>query len=157
MRMSNANMFKEASEKHSIRKSHIGTLGHTYHPFGNVVGKIKGFSNGETVDHVAETSIRMVLVSGEAYDEVFDRIWLHESTRVHQEVDKCQDLNQHHLVGMRWAIQDCDGESSIQATNEADAFVELKNKHGANLLVDIEKTIKSNGCESRAKIRLVSK
>ncbi|GJV66117.1 hypothetical protein Tco_1476945 [Tanacetum coccineum] len=43
MRMSDANMLKEAS-------------------------KIKGFSNGETVDHVAETSIGMVLVSREAYD-----------------------------------------------------------------------------------------
>ncbi|GJT03524.1 hypothetical protein Tco_0824693 [Tanacetum coccineum] len=43
MRMSNANMFKEASEKHSIRNCHIGTLGHTYHSLGNVVGKIKAF------------------------------------------------------------------------------------------------------------------
>ncbi|GJR03770.1 hypothetical protein Tco_0526754 [Tanacetum coccineum] len=107
MWMSNANMFKEANEKHSIRKCHISTLGHTYHSLGN---------------------------------EVFDRIALHESIKVpHEEVDKCG------------------GESSIQATNEADALVELKNKHGENLLIDIEKTIKSNGCESRAKITLVSK
>ncbi|GJR91677.1 hypothetical protein Tco_0215688 [Tanacetum coccineum] len=68
MRMSDPNMLKEASEKHSIRQCHVGTLSNTYHPFTNVVGKIKGFSNDEAVDHVAETSIGMILVSHEAYN-----------------------------------------------------------------------------------------
>nr|GEX08796.1 hypothetical protein [Tanacetum cinerariifolium] len=67
MRMSNVSMLKKSSEKHSIRKSHINALGHTYHSIGNVVGKIKVFSNGKTIDHLAETSIGMVLISREAY------------------------------------------------------------------------------------------
>ncbi|GKC64536.1 hypothetical protein Tco_1097134, partial [Tanacetum coccineum] len=45
-----------------------------------------------------------------------------------------------------------DGESSIRVLNETDTFVELKNKHRANLFVDIKKTIKSDCCESLAKI-----
>ncbi|GKA74899.1 hypothetical protein Tco_0781277 [Tanacetum coccineum] len=65
--MSDTNILKKSSEKHSIGKCHIGALGHTCHSFGNVVGKIKGFSNGKTVDHVPETSIGMVLVYPEAY------------------------------------------------------------------------------------------
>ncbi|GJR19393.1 hypothetical protein Tco_0967920 [Tanacetum coccineum] len=50
-----------------------------------------------------------------------------------------------------------DGEGSNQTTNKTDTFVELKNKHWVNFLVDIKKTIKSNSCENRAKVRLVSK
>ncbi|GKB47458.1 hypothetical protein Tco_0898211 [Tanacetum coccineum] len=50
-----------------------------------------------------------------------------------------------------------DGEGSIQVTNKTETFVELKNKYRENFLVDIEKAIKTNGCESRAKIGLVSK
>ncbi|GJR85427.1 hypothetical protein Tco_0209438 [Tanacetum coccineum] len=46
---------------------------------------------------------------------------------------------------------------SIQITNEMDAFVKLKDEHGENLLVHIENTIESNGWESGAKVRLVSK
>nr|GEV56329.1 hypothetical protein [Tanacetum cinerariifolium] len=46
-----------------------------------------------------------------------------------------------------------DGEGSIQTTNKTNTFVELKNKHVANFLVDIEKTIKSNSLESKAKVR----
>ncbi|GJR40762.1 hypothetical protein Tco_1216446 [Tanacetum coccineum] len=68
MRMSDANILKKLSEEHPIGKSHIDALGHTYHSFGNVVGKIKGFSSGKTIDHVEETSIRVVLISREAYD-----------------------------------------------------------------------------------------
>ncbi|GKE23543.1 hypothetical protein Tco_1435055 [Tanacetum coccineum] len=50
-----------------------------------------------------------------------------------------------------------DGDGSIQITNETDAFVKLKDQHGENLLVHIEKTIKFNGCKSGAKFRLISK
>ncbi|GJT98578.1 hypothetical protein Tco_1094096 [Tanacetum coccineum] len=66
--MRGANMHKEASVKHSIRKCHNIALGHTFHPFGNVVGKIERFFNGETIEHVGETSIRVILVSRETYD-----------------------------------------------------------------------------------------
>nr|GEV21942.1 hypothetical protein [Tanacetum cinerariifolium] len=38
---------EEPSEKHSVGKCHIGTLGHTYHSVGDVVGKVEVFSNGE--------------------------------------------------------------------------------------------------------------
>ncbi|GJZ75324.1 hypothetical protein Tco_0639789 [Tanacetum coccineum] len=234
MRMSNANMFKEASEKHSIRKCHIGTLGHTYHSIGNVVSKIEGLSNCETVEHVkmnhpenkqrpcrtgegaadslaydetplglqpdhripsegdsddfrvggswedesffqlacmilsyffpergissrdhkiqsqtesiegcatrkpvsilneryveqVASGIKMVLVSGEAYSEVFDRIFLYESIKFpYKEVDKCQNLDQHHLTESDFKIlnYEGDGESSIQAMNKVDALGE---------------------------------
>ncbi|GJW63513.1 hypothetical protein Tco_0115397 [Tanacetum coccineum] len=50
-----------------------------------------------------------------------------------------------------------DGESSIQVANKTDTFVELKYKYQTNFLVNIEKTIKSNIRESRAKVRLVLK
>ncbi|GJZ34046.1 hypothetical protein Tco_0579482 [Tanacetum coccineum] len=56
-------MLKKQSDKHSIGKCHIGTLGHTYHSVGDVLGKVEVFSNGEAVEHVAQTRIRMVLVS----------------------------------------------------------------------------------------------
>ncbi|GKB89577.1 hypothetical protein Tco_0961849, partial [Tanacetum coccineum] len=46
IRVRGANMLKESSEKHSIKKCHNITLGHTFHPFGNVVSKIEWFSNG---------------------------------------------------------------------------------------------------------------
>ncbi|GJU44783.1 hypothetical protein Tco_1202049 [Tanacetum coccineum] len=48
-------------------KCHIGTLGHTHHSVGDVVGKVEGFSNGEAVEHVAQTTVRMVLVLSETY------------------------------------------------------------------------------------------
>ncbi|GKA46621.1 hypothetical protein Tco_0739504 [Tanacetum coccineum] len=38
------------SEKHSVGKSHIGTLGYTHHSVGNVVGEVEGFFNGEHKD-----------------------------------------------------------------------------------------------------------
>ncbi|GKG40141.1 hypothetical protein Tco_0466918 [Tanacetum coccineum] len=50
-----------------------------------------------------------------------------------------------------------DGESSIQIANETNTFVELKYKNQADFLVNVEKTIKSNGCESGAEVRLVFK
>ncbi|GKB47739.1 hypothetical protein Tco_0898492 [Tanacetum coccineum] len=61
------NMLKEPSEKHSIGKCHIGILGHAYHSVDDVVGKVEVFSNGEAVKHVAQTRVRMVLVSSETY------------------------------------------------------------------------------------------
>nr|GEY35369.1 hypothetical protein [Tanacetum cinerariifolium] len=48
-------------------KSHIGALGHTNHSIDHVVGKIAEFLIGKVVEHGAETSIGMVLVSREAY------------------------------------------------------------------------------------------
>ncbi|GKC03288.1 hypothetical protein Tco_0994898, partial [Tanacetum coccineum] len=36
---------RESSEKHSIRKSHVATLGHAYHSVSDVIGKIEGFLN----------------------------------------------------------------------------------------------------------------
>nr|GEV21224.1 hypothetical protein [Tanacetum cinerariifolium] len=50
-----------------------------------------------------------------------------------------------------------DQDGSIHITNEMDTFLKLKDEHGANLLVHVEKTIESNGCESRAKVRLSSR
>ncbi|GKB16165.1 reverse transcriptase domain-containing protein, partial [Tanacetum coccineum] len=50
-----------------------------------------------------------------------------------------------------------DGEGSIQVTNKTDTFVELKDEYRVNFLVDIEKAIKTDSRESRAKVRLVSK
>ncbi|GJR03915.1 hypothetical protein Tco_0526899 [Tanacetum coccineum] len=61
------NMRKDPSEKHSVGKCHIGTLGHTYHSVSDVVGKVEVFSNGEAVEHVAQTRVRMVLVFSETY------------------------------------------------------------------------------------------
>nr|GEW41899.1 hypothetical protein [Tanacetum cinerariifolium] len=67
MRIRDADMFNKSSEKHSTWKSHIGAPGHTNHSIDDVVGKIEMLSSGKTVEHVAKTSIRMVLVSREAY------------------------------------------------------------------------------------------
>ncbi|GKA26529.1 hypothetical protein Tco_0712638 [Tanacetum coccineum] len=50
-----------------------------------------------------------------------------------------------------------DGDGSIQITNGTDTFVQLKNEHGANILVHVGKIVESNGYESGAKVRLVSK
>ncbi|GJY72705.1 hypothetical protein Tco_0476408 [Tanacetum coccineum] len=61
-------MTLKPSEKHFVGKCYIGTLGHTHHSVGDVVGKVERFSNGEAVEHVAQTSVRMVLVSSETYD-----------------------------------------------------------------------------------------
>ncbi|GJS50727.1 hypothetical protein Tco_0624089 [Tanacetum coccineum] len=62
-----AGMFNKSSEKHPIRKSHIGALGYTSHSIDDVVGKIEVLSSGKTVEHVAETNIGVILVSCEAY------------------------------------------------------------------------------------------
>nr|GEX40233.1 hypothetical protein [Tanacetum cinerariifolium] len=43
----------EPSEKHSVGKSHIGTLDHTHHSVGDVVGEVEEFFNGEAIEHVA--------------------------------------------------------------------------------------------------------
>ncbi|GKB24581.1 hypothetical protein Tco_0863982 [Tanacetum coccineum] len=61
------NMLVESSKKHSIRESHVATLGHTYHSVSDVIGKIEGFPNGETIEHLAQACIWMIFVSGEAY------------------------------------------------------------------------------------------
>nr|GEY26673.1 hypothetical protein [Tanacetum cinerariifolium] len=67
MRVRDANMLNKSSEKHPVGKSHIGALGYTNHSIDDVVGKIEVLSNGKIVEHVAETSIGVVLVSHEAY------------------------------------------------------------------------------------------
>nr|GEV12541.1 hypothetical protein [Tanacetum cinerariifolium] len=59
------NMLKKPSEKHSVGKCHIGTLGYTYHSVGDVVGKVEVFSDNEAVKHVAQARVRMVLVFDE--------------------------------------------------------------------------------------------
>ncbi|GJT26113.1 hypothetical protein Tco_0906388 [Tanacetum coccineum] len=59
---------RESSKKHSIRESHVATLGHAYHSVGDVIGKIEGFANGETIEHIAQACVWMIFVSGEAYD-----------------------------------------------------------------------------------------
>nr|GEW31740.1 hypothetical protein [Tanacetum cinerariifolium] len=41
------NMLKKPSEKHSIGKCHIDTLGYTYHSVGDVVGKVEVFFDSE--------------------------------------------------------------------------------------------------------------
>ncbi|GJS23541.1 hypothetical protein Tco_0452173 [Tanacetum coccineum] len=61
-RVRHANMLNKSSKKHPIGKSHIDTLGYTNHSIDDVVDKIEVFSSGKTVEHVAETSIRVVLV-----------------------------------------------------------------------------------------------
>nr|GEV75771.1 hypothetical protein [Tanacetum cinerariifolium] len=58
---------EELSVKHSIWKCHLGTIGHTRHLVDDVVGKVKGFFNGEAIEHIAQTSILMVLDSSETY------------------------------------------------------------------------------------------
>nr|GEV09456.1 hypothetical protein [Tanacetum cinerariifolium] len=50
-----------------------------------------------------------------------------------------------------------DGEGSIQVVNKTDTFVELKYKYLANILVNIEKTVKPNCHESEAMVGLVLK
>ncbi|GJV23375.1 hypothetical protein Tco_1376070 [Tanacetum coccineum] len=47
------NMLVESSEKHNIRESHVATLGHAYHSVSDVIGKIEGFPNGETIEHIS--------------------------------------------------------------------------------------------------------
>ncbi|GKC84729.1 hypothetical protein Tco_1140446, partial [Tanacetum coccineum] len=61
------NMLVESSEKHNIRESHVATLGHTYHSVSDVIGKIEGFPNGETIEHISQACIWMIFVSSEAY------------------------------------------------------------------------------------------
>ncbi|GKB93601.1 hypothetical protein Tco_0979738 [Tanacetum coccineum] len=67
MWIGDANILNKSSEKHSIGKSHIGALGHTNHSIDHVVGKIEVFPISKAVEHVAETSIGMVIISHEAY------------------------------------------------------------------------------------------
>ncbi|GJU50712.1 hypothetical protein Tco_1220267 [Tanacetum coccineum] len=166
MRMGDANMLKKSSEKHSKGKSHNDALGHTNHSIGDVVGKIKVLSSGKTVEHVAETSIGMLIISREAYGifteddfPIFEiRKEHHELARdPHEEVDKCQSKFLKMKSDFDISNDKSDGEASIQVTNKTDTFVELKNKYRANFLVDIENTIKSNSRESGAKVRLVLK
>ncbi|GKF33821.1 hypothetical protein Tco_0107021 [Tanacetum coccineum] len=57
-----ANMLNKSSEKHPIGKIHIGDLGYTNHYIDDVVGKIEVLSSGKTIEHVAETSIGVVLI-----------------------------------------------------------------------------------------------
>ncbi|GJT83067.1 hypothetical protein Tco_1057409 [Tanacetum coccineum] len=68
IRMSNMNMLKEASEERSLRKSHVGTFGHTYHSIGNVVCKVEWFTDSKIVEHIAKACIRVVFVPSKAYD-----------------------------------------------------------------------------------------
>ncbi|GJR79916.1 hypothetical protein Tco_0150701 [Tanacetum coccineum] len=62
------NMLVESSEKHSIRESHVATLGHAYHSMGDVIGKIEGFPNEETIEHIAQACVWVIFVSDKAYD-----------------------------------------------------------------------------------------
>ncbi|GJZ38052.1 hypothetical protein Tco_0584243 [Tanacetum coccineum] len=47
------------------------------------------------------------------------------------------------------------GESSIEVSNEANTFVKLKNEDGANLFINVEKTIKTNCRKDVVKIWFV--
>ncbi|GJW36547.1 hypothetical protein Tco_0059467 [Tanacetum coccineum] len=68
IRVRGTNMHKNASEKLSIRKCHDIAFGHTFHSLGKVASEIELFSNGETIEHIGETSIGKIFVSHETYD-----------------------------------------------------------------------------------------
>ncbi|GJY35043.1 ribonuclease H-like domain-containing protein [Tanacetum coccineum] len=53
--------------EHGIKESHFATLSHTYHSMSNIVSKIEVFANGETIEHVAQGCIGVIIVTGEAY------------------------------------------------------------------------------------------
>ncbi|GJX70904.1 hypothetical protein Tco_0308075 [Tanacetum coccineum] len=48
------NLFEESSEEHEIWKSHLTTLSYAHHSVDDVVGKVEGFADGETIKHVAK-------------------------------------------------------------------------------------------------------
>ncbi|GJU71121.1 ribonuclease H-like domain-containing protein [Tanacetum coccineum] len=66
-RMGGMNMPIEACEEHSTRKHHEVAFDYTFHSHGNVVSKIEWFLDGKAIEHVHETSVCYILVSGEAY------------------------------------------------------------------------------------------
>ncbi|GKC42893.1 hypothetical protein Tco_1060615 [Tanacetum coccineum] len=146
IRVRDANMLKEASECHNV------TLGYTFHSFGNVVGTIERFSNGETIEHVAKTSIRMVLdhlegVKGSVYP--FDLKGLTKRSFIEESITDQQEIvmgrNTKNMSKLLESKSDLnilddkgDGEGTIQNLNKMDTFVEFKNEYRANLFDDVE-------------------
>ncbi|GKC81049.1 hypothetical protein Tco_1136766 [Tanacetum coccineum] len=61
-------MFEESSKKHGIWKSHLTTLRHAHHSVDDVVGEVEGFSDGETIKHVAKRHVWMTFITGETND-----------------------------------------------------------------------------------------
>nr|GEW12069.1 hypothetical protein [Tanacetum cinerariifolium] len=127
-------MLKEASEDHFVRKSHVGTFGYTYHSIGNVVCKVKWFTDSETIEHIAKAGIRVVFVPNEAYG-IFTK----------------DDLP-FHKIGLQFGVDHLEGIESDVYSFDLTGLAKR-----VNLLVYVEKTINSNGCKSRENVRLVSK
>nr|GFB62407.1 hypothetical protein [Tanacetum cinerariifolium] len=127
IRLRDVNMLKEASEKHFIRGCHNVTLGHTFHSFDNAVVKIDRFSNSVTIEHVAETSIKF---EEDHLEGIKGSGKMSGSKNTSKLLESKRNFNILNDKSNR--------EGSIQVLNEADTFVELKNKHRANLFVDIE-------------------
>nr|GEZ54371.1 hypothetical protein [Tanacetum cinerariifolium] len=91
-------------------------------------GKVEVFSNGEAVEHVAQTRVRMVLVSSETYGIFTQDDFLF--------LEMCFQLGDNPLIRIKG---------------------ELQHKDRTNIFIYIEKIIKPNSRESRAKVGLIIK
>ncbi|GJX18043.1 hypothetical protein Tco_0218875 [Tanacetum coccineum] len=83
--------------------------------------------------------------------------WPFESVHTHTFTRNFENLSKVFESESSFDIIDdeSNGESSIEVSNEANTFVKLKNEDGANLFINVEKTIKTNCRKDVAKIWFV--
>ncbi|GJX96820.1 hypothetical protein Tco_0352618 [Tanacetum coccineum] len=108
---------RESSEEHGIWKSHLTTLSHAHHSVDDVVGEVEGFTDGETIKHVAKRHIWMIFVTGET-NVIF----------IENESENGFDIvnSKPHANGY------------IMVSNEMETPIEMKDEDGANLLVNVK-------------------
>ncbi|GJV52303.1 hypothetical protein Tco_1448044 [Tanacetum coccineum] len=125
------NMLIESSEKHSIRESHVATLVYAFHSMSDVIGKIEGFLNGETIEHVTQSCVWMIFVPGETYG-IFTK----------NDVLFLEHFFQLGVNHLEWIE---DGFVTFHCTSE----------DGENLFVKIEETVKTDYHKDVAKIGFI--
>ncbi|GJX15863.1 hypothetical protein Tco_0216695 [Tanacetum coccineum] len=133
-------------EKHSVGKCHIGTLGHTYHSVGDVVGKVEVFSNGEDDFPFLEMSFQLgdnhlKMIKGGFNPFHFSGLGLSPFIETNSVTDQKMIL---HIEG---------GDPQSTLTRK----LRIQHKDGTHLFVYIEKAIKPNSREIRAKVGLIIK
>ncbi|GKA14079.1 hypothetical protein Tco_0693725, partial [Tanacetum coccineum] len=143
IRMSGADMLKEAYEEQSIGKNHHVALGYALHSYSNTNGI---FAKNSLPFLEVKLEFRNHHLIG-IRNNLFAFDFTGNTKNSSKFLETKTNLNIVDYKGDRYCL--------VQVSNESNTFVKLNDEHGANLFVNIEETIEFDYCESLPKIGLV--
>ncbi|GJY38773.1 hypothetical protein Tco_0425137 [Tanacetum coccineum] len=138
------NMFEESSEEHGIWKSRLTILSHAHHSVDYVVGEVEGFSDGETIKHVAKRHVWMIFVTSVTNDIFIENKRIGSGLSLNK-ASRTKDGDSKDLSKILKSENGFDivnskpyTNGSVKVSNETEAPIELKDDDGTNLLVNVE-------------------